>query len=176
MAGDIGAARAATAAVTAGDHRAFMGAFPTGVSVITSLDADGRPHGLTCTSLASVSLRPPTLLVCLGERSGTLAALRGHGAFAVNLLHLHGRATAELFASPDPRRFSLTPWRPAPGTGTPWLTTAAFATAECEVTGIVPAGDHALVLGRVRSLDRRPGLPLLYGLRGFSAWPGPPAL
>ncbi|MEU5881409.1 flavin reductase family protein [Spirillospora sp. NPDC047279] len=175
MAGDLGTAHTGTgtAAVTAADHRSFMGTFPTGVAVITSLGGDGRPHGLTCTSLASVSLCPPTLLVCLGERSGTLEALRGHGAFAVNLLHAGGQDTAELFASPDGRRFLLTPWRPAPRSGAPWLTTAAFATADCEVSEIVPAGDHAVVFGRVQALDWRPDTPLLYGLRGFSAWPGP---
>src|SRR5439155_979792 len=45
--------------------RAMMSAFPTGVAVVTTTDADGRPHGMTCSSVCSVTLEPPTLLVCL---------------------------------------------------------------------------------------------------------------
>jgi flavin reductase (DIM6/NTAB) family NADH-FMN oxidoreductase RutF len=166
---------AAERTVTADEHRAFMSSFPTGVAVVTSIGGDGRPHGLTCTSLTSVTLAPPTLLLCLGVRSGTLAALRECGGFAVNLLHSRGRRAAELFASRDPRRFALAPWRPTPGTGMPWLDRDAFAVAECEVGELAPVGDHVVVFGMVRALQWRPDVPLLYGLRAFSSWASPSA-
>ena len=80
-------------------YRDFMSMFPTGVAVVTALDLYGMPHGLTCTALASVTLNPPTLLVCLHTGSGTLAAVRARGVFAVNLSHSGARGTAELFGS-----------------------------------------------------------------------------
>ena len=58
--------------VTAADHMALMSSYPTGVAVVTAIDDDGNPHGMTCTSLASVALNPPTLLVSFQRTSGTL--------------------------------------------------------------------------------------------------------
>ena len=71
--------------------RALMTRFPTGVTVVTAMDGGGRPQGMTCSSLASVCLRPPTLLVCLRTLSATQRAVEATGAFAVNLLHSGGR-------------------------------------------------------------------------------------
>jgi len=76
------------------DYRDLMCSFPTGVSVVTAADEDGRPWGLTCSSLSSVTLAPPTLLVCLASRSPVLAVARASGRFAVNLLHARAHATA----------------------------------------------------------------------------------
>lgn len=80
----------ATRPVPADDFRSLMGAFPTGVAVITTYGADDRPRGLTCSSLSSVTTAPPTLSVWLTTRGETLGALRAYGAFAVNLLHDRG--------------------------------------------------------------------------------------
>ncbi|MFI6458779.1 flavin reductase family protein, partial [Streptosporangium amethystogenes] len=51
--------------VTPDAFRGFMSSYFTGVTIIASIDGDERPHGLTCNSLTSVTLDPPTLLVCL---------------------------------------------------------------------------------------------------------------
>ncbi|WP_433893412.1 flavin reductase family protein [Streptomyces sp. CA-111067] len=154
----------------AADFRAFMSTFCTGVAVVTAFDGSGRPHGLTCTSLASVALEPPTLLVCLQVASGTLGALIERGAFMVNLLDEQGRAAAEEFSSRSADRFERVPWRPAARTGQPWLFQDAFAAAECEVLRTVTVGDHVAVFGRVVHVTGRPGNPLLYGMRQFSSW------
>jgi flavin reductase (NADH) len=159
-------------AVSADDHRELMTAFPTGVTVVTGFDADGVPHGMTCTSLASVTLHPPTLLVCLNARSGTLAAVRETGWFGVNLLHRHARRAAEVFASALPR-FGLVPWRATVATGVPWLTEDAFALAECRLTQTVVSGSHEVVMGEVVATCRRYEVPLLYGMREFGEWAGP---
>ncbi|WP_240519344.1 flavin reductase family protein [Amycolatopsis antarctica] len=150
--------------------RDFMSAFCTGVTVITSIDGEGRPHGLTCTSLASVTLSPPTLLVCLNTGSGTLAALRQSGGFAVNLLHERGRRAAETFASRAADRFDRVRWCRSGTVGQPWLTDDAFALAECEVADTVAVGDHVVVFGRVVGVEHVPEVPLLYGMRTFSSW------
>jgi flavin reductase (DIM6/NTAB) family NADH-FMN oxidoreductase RutF len=147
-----------------------MSCFPTGVAVVTALDADGGTHGMTCTSLASVTLRPPTLLVCLHRDSGTLKAVRSGGRFGMNLLHAEARHTATLFSSPAPDRFEQVDWKPSEALGVPWLTGDAFALAECRVDGISPVGDHEVVLGKVVNTVLHTQAPLLYGMRRFSAW------
>ncbi|MET7395833.1 flavin reductase family protein [Dactylosporangium sp. NPDC005572] len=158
------------------EFRGFMSAYFTGVTIVTSVDAGGRPHGLTCSSLTSVTLDPPTLLVCLDERTGTLRAVRERGAFAVNLLHEGGTPAARLFASASASRFEQVAWRAA-ATGLPWLVEDAYGVAECDVADLVPVGDHVVVFGLVRQavLTGGPGggsgtdRPLLYGRRGFAA-------
>ena len=151
--------------------RAFMSGFPSGVAVITTVDAAGVPRGMTCTSLTSVTMRPPTLLICLDVRSGTLAALGHRGMFAVNLLHAEGRPAAVAFASGHIDRFAHVPWGLSADFGLPWLVDAAGAVAQCAVTEMRIVGDHAVVFGEVRTIrfveDRA---PLLYGLRQYATW------
>jgi flavin reductase (DIM6/NTAB) family NADH-FMN oxidoreductase RutF len=151
------------------DHfRLFMSSWFTGVAIVTSADADDRPHGLTCTSLSSVALDPPTLLVCLQVGSGTLAAIQERRAFVVNLLCNSGQAAAERFASPEPDRFAHVRWRPAPVTGLPWFAHDAFAMAECRVVAdSAIVGDHVIICGTVENVVADGGRPLLYGARAF---------
>jgi len=158
------------AGVSMSDYRTLMSCFPTGVTVITAVDPRGTPHGMTCTSLTSVTIDPPTLLVCLNVQSGTLGAIRETGVFALNFLHQRGRPAAELFSSPVADRFSRVCWRPSDVVRCPWLFVDAFALAECRVTGTFPAGDHDVVLGEVVGVRQTDGVPLLYGMRQFSAW------
>jgi flavin reductase (DIM6/NTAB) family NADH-FMN oxidoreductase RutF len=152
--------------------RTFMSTFCTGVAVVTAFDRTARPHGLTCTSLASVTLRPPTLMVCLNVASGTLDAIADSGRFAVNLLHERGRQAAELFASADPDRFDRVRWRTSLATGQPLLADDAYATAECRTNGTALVGDHAVVFGEIVHIEQTDAeVPLLYGMRTFSRWP-----
>ncbi|WP_439678565.1 flavin reductase family protein [Embleya sp. MST-111070] len=152
--------------------RAMMRGFPTGVAVVTTTDPDGRPWGMTCSSVCSVTLEPPTLLVCLRAASPTLAALRRRGAFAVNLLHDDAQATAELFASGTPDRFERVEWYADPDHESPHLAADAHAVADCRVDRTLPVGDHVVVFGEVLGITRRRGRwPLLYGLRRYMRWP-----
>jgi flavin reductase (DIM6/NTAB) family NADH-FMN oxidoreductase RutF len=152
------------------DYRALMSAFPTGVAVVTGVDRLGRPRGATCSSLCSVTLDPPTLLVCLTTGSSTLAAIRTGGRFAVNLLHCRARHTAEIFSTPVDDRFAQVRWEPLGPAGLPWLVRDAFAVAECRVDSLSAFGSHTIVLGKVTGADHRADVPLLYGLRQFSSW------
>ncbi|MEU8150838.1 cation:proton antiporter [Nonomuraea sp. NPDC048901] len=152
--------------------KALMSMFPTGVAVVTTLDGKGVPHGLTCSSLSSLSLEPPLLLVCVHNRSGTLAALRDSGAFAVNLLHHEGGEAAEAFAGGG--RFTAVDWRPGELWSTPVLTGHdAHAAAECALHRLIPMGDHTIVVGRVARITvlRPAAVPLVYGQRRYAAWP-----
>ena len=161
--------------VTADRYRALMSAFPTGVAVVTAVGAAGHPCGMTCSSLTSVTLSPPTLLVCLRLGTRTEHAVRTSGAFAVNLLSSTATATAELFSGPVADRFSRVRWAWSPG-GLPRLTADALGVAECVVTEASDISDHAVFFGRVERVTQSPATPLLYGLRRFGAWnPAEPA-
>ncbi|MFH9004328.1 flavin reductase family protein [Streptomyces afghaniensis] len=157
------------------DLRPFMAAFPTGVAVVTSLDVDRRPWGMTCTSLCSVSLDPPSLVVSLRSASPTLGAIREQGGFALNLLHDRAQATSHRFSSGDPKRFDDTEWElPVPARG-PHLRADSHATADCAVLSTTVIGDHTAVFAeveRVITRDLTPA-PLLYGLRRYARWPLP---
>ena len=153
--------------------RALMARFPTGVTVVTAFDSVRQPWGLTCSSLSSVTLRPPTLLICVRSGSPTLQALLDSGSFAINLLGEGGRSAAELFASGAPDRFDQVHWEDVPDGGGPHLPHDAHAVADCRVVQSQEVGDHTVVFGEVeRSAIRRPDTqPLLYGLRGYAVWP-----
>lgn len=157
--------------VTPDGFRTMMSTFPTGVCVVTSLDHEGAPWGMTCSSVCSVSLDPPTLLVCLREGSPTLAAIREQGRFAVNLLHEDARETAKLFASGNPRRFDLAPWVQDPLAAGPHLVRDAHTVADCTVVLTQQVGDHVTVFGTTgRIVRHRTEPPLLYGMREFRGW------
>ncbi|WP_369228626.1 flavin reductase family protein (plasmid) [Streptomyces sp. R39] len=159
------------------DLRPFMAAFPTGVAVITSFDAAGRPWGMTCTSLCSISLDPASLVVSLRSASPTLGAVRAHGGFALNLLHDRAQATSQRFSSGDPERFDTTDWDIPPLARGPHLITDAHATADCVLLSTTVIGDHTAAFAEVKRVvtrDLAPA-PLLYGLRRYARWPVPAA-
>ncbi|SHM12660.1 NADH-FMN oxidoreductase RutF, flavin reductase (DIM6/NTAB) family [Actinacidiphila paucisporea] len=153
------------------DIRPLMSAFPTGVSVITSLAPDGVPWGMTCTSLCSVALDPPTLLVCLRRGSPTLQAVLDSGAYTINLLHQAARSTAELFASGATDRFERTRWAMQDPACGPHLVEAAHTIADCRVADVHEIGDHAVVMGAAVAVTQLSSQwPLLYGMRRYGAW------
>jgi flavin reductase (DIM6/NTAB) family NADH-FMN oxidoreductase RutF len=154
--------------VTAAAFRHAMGHFATGVTVVTSVGLDGQPVGTTANAVTSVSLDPPLVLVCLDHASLTLAAMRSHGAFVVNVLAAPQQHLSANFA----RRGLAAAWdgvqhQPGP-TGSPRLH-GALATVECTVQHQVTAGDHEIVVGRVRQVvaGRQEDTPLLFWRGGY---------
>jgi len=155
------------------DLRSMMATFPTGVGIVTAVGNSGRPWGMTCTSIASVALQPPCLLVCLRQGSPTLAAVLEHGGFALNLLHADAQADAELFASGAPDRFQRVRWKMDQADQGPHLPDRAHSTADCRVLRHLSFGDHTVVFGEVTAITQRSdAYPLMYGLHQFAQWPG----
>jgi flavin reductase (DIM6/NTAB) family NADH-FMN oxidoreductase RutF len=138
--------------VTAAAFRHAMGHFVTGVTVVTSVGVDGEPVGTTANAVSSLSLDPPLVLVCFDQTSLTLEAVRGHGAFAVNVLADSQRHLSVNFA----RRGLSAAWdgvRHGPGpTGSPRLH-GALAVVECTVEHELRGGDHEIIVGRVREVQ-----------------------
>jgi flavin reductase (DIM6/NTAB) family NADH-FMN oxidoreductase RutF len=151
------------AEVSASEFRQAIGHFATGVTVVTSVGADGEPVGTTASAVTSLSLDPPLVLVCFDRTSLTLQAVRAHGAFAVNVLAAPQRHLSANFA----RRGLAAAWdgvrhRPGP-TGSPRLD-GVLAALECTVENSVPGGDHEIVVGRVHDVETssKDAAPLLY--------------
>jgi flavin reductase (DIM6/NTAB) family NADH-FMN oxidoreductase RutF len=161
-----------TGHVAAADFQALMASFPSGVAIVTANGGDGKPYGMTCSSLCSVALTPPTLLVCMRNGSPTLDAVLTQAAFTVNLLHDRARPAADLFASGKPDRFDQIAWRHNEAAGGPHLIEHAHTIADCDVAGVAFVGDHVVVFGKVARVSRRPDdpKPLLYGLQQYSSW------
>ncbi len=149
--------------VTATEFRHAMGHFATGVTVVTSVGQDGEPVGTTANAVTSLSLDPPLVLVCFDLDSLTLKAVRGHGAFVVNVLAAPQQHLSANFA----RRGLAAAWdgvrhRRGP-TGSPRLD-GVLAVLECTVEHALPGGDHEIIVGRVRHVEttRARTAPLLF--------------
>ena len=151
----------------------LMSAFPSGVTIVSTLDERGKPRGLTCTATCSLSAQPPMLLVSLDNRSGTLAAIRSSRRFVVNYL-LAGRGElSNQFAAPSVDRWKDVAWRPNRH-GIPVLYADSLAHTECRLVNAVEAGDHTIVVGRVEG-GRAPApgtQPLIYFRRGYATLRG----
>lgn len=128
--------------------REVMAAYPTGVTVVAGVDADGSPYGLTVNSFTSVSLDPPLILVCIGHTTTSHARLVTAPAFTVNVLSASQLEVAERFAvEPSEGRFDDIGWVPA-ASGAPIIEGSA-AWLECSSHEVLRGGDHSIVVGRV---------------------------
>lgn len=143
-------------AIAAFDTRAFrraLGCFPTGVAVITTRDADGRPVGLTCNSFSSVSLEPPLVLWSLRQQSRLLPAFTAHSGFGVNLLaEDQGELSAHFANSAIVDKFAGVPYR-AGLDGVPVLDDCV-ATFHCRQFTRHAAGDHVVFIGEVMHFEQ----------------------
>ena len=156
------------------DRQAFfdvMASFPSGVAIVTTLDADGVPRGLTTTAVCSVSADPPTILVCVDLGSRTLAALRERQGFVVNFVGEGRSELCLLFASKVADKFAHVEWRPT-GEGLPLLHEDVLAWAECVTERDLEIGDHVVLVAEVTDGGVQPALepPLMYYRRSWGVW------
>lgn len=148
-----------------GPHfRRAMSRFSTGVAVITTRVADG-PAGMTASAVASLSMDPLQLLVCIGTKLPTCRAITESGYFAVNILGEGQEHLATRFATRRTDKFAGVPLRA--DSDIPVLTDA-IAHFVCAVGGTLPGGDHTIVVGDVLTCDHVPGTsPLVYFASSF---------
>lgn len=141
--------------------RDALGCFATGVTVLTTLDADGTPVGLTANSFTSVSLEPPLLLACISGTASSAAAFQTASHFAVNVLHMGQQQTSQRFSKRGEDRFGETDWE-AGLHGTPVIV-GSLATFECSRHALHEGGDHLIIVGQVERARFEPSRdPLLY--------------
>jgi flavin reductase (DIM6/NTAB) family NADH-FMN oxidoreductase RutF len=132
------------------DFRRAMRHLAGGVSVITVGRAEDIT-GMTVTSVSSLSVDPPTLIVSINRESSSWPMLKRHGVFGVNILTADQADIAERFTSKSglhgAGRFAGAEWFTR-GSGVPLLV-GALAAIDCEVEDIVERHSHAIVIGRV---------------------------
>jgi flavin reductase len=157
------------------DFRSTVGAFATGVTVITTCGreaADADFYGMTANAFSSVSLDPPLVLVCVISGTAGAETIERNGVFAVNVLGAHQEPISRFFSSRDrPSGRAAFAGLPhfAAVTGAPILERAA-AYLDCRVTDRHEAGDHLIFIGEVVALGVDPEVrPLLFHGGGYAA-------
>ena len=134
--------------------RNVLGHFPTGVTVVTGLDASGRPHGITIGSFVSVSLDPPLVGFLPGKNSRTWPSIAETGSFCVNILGAGQDELCWRFAkepADGESRFDGLEWATAPS-GLPILP-GVIGWIDCTIEATAEAGDHLFVEGRVVAME-----------------------
>jgi flavin reductase (DIM6/NTAB) family NADH-FMN oxidoreductase RutF len=149
------------------EFRRVMGHFPSGVAVVTSCREDGSPCGLTVSSVASVSLDPRLLLVCVERDADSHRCIEESGFYAVNVLEEgKGETLARRFSTGGLADKFVGIAYHAEHTGAPVLDDA-LAWMDCRVRSALPGGDHTIFLGEVVEADAREGTPLVYYRSGY---------
>jgi len=140
------------------DLRRAFGNFATGVTVVTTLDAEGKPCGFTANSFTSVSIDPPLLLVSIAKTAFGCDVFTASRGFAVNILARSQRELSNRFAAAGTDKFANLDWHPAQN-GSP-IINEVVAWFDCRHHQQVDAGDHIMLIGRVQQYAYNTDTPL----------------
>lgn len=150
--------------------REAMRRMASGVAVIATDGPAGR-GGLTVSSLASLCMEPPSVIVCIHAQSPALKAIEGNGVFVANVLAQHQSSVSDAFAGQVPEfrddKFASAAWRPA-ASGAPVLE-GALLSFDCALAAHQAYGTHRIVIGAVTAVHGLDGAaePLLYANRAY---------
>lgn len=152
------------------EFRNALGLFPTGVAVVTAVNAEGLKVGITVNSFTSVSLDPPLVSVNLSKHIASYNDLVNAGHFTINILKKSQRQLSTQFAQAYSNKwenvaFYLNEYQ-AP------VLECALATFECRHYSKFDAGDHAILVGQVLNFDvANEEMPLLFYKGGYHELP-----
>jgi flavin reductase (DIM6/NTAB) family NADH-FMN oxidoreductase RutF len=160
------------------EFRSAVGAFATGVTVVTTRGED-HAYGMTANAFSSVSLDPPLVLVCVMSPSEGANHISRNGVFAVNILSSEQEPVSRYFASRDRPRgrdaFRDVPHRVG-SSGSPLIEGVA-AFLDCRVHADHEAGDHRIFIGEVLELQLMPEhVPLVFHAGRYALIEPPPAV
>lgn len=148
---------------TAGDFRTTLGAFATGITVITTRSGD-HAYGMTANAFSSVSLDPPLILICAKKGAEGSEHIDRNGIFAVNILAADQEPLSRYFSSKDRPRgrdaFRDVAHRTVV-TGSPILE-GVVGYLDCRLHESHSVGDHEIFIGEVVALDASDREPLLF--------------
>ncbi|ABS67817.1 flavin reductase domain protein FMN-binding [Xanthobacter versatilis] len=150
--------------------REAMRRMASGVAVIVTDGPAGRA-GLTVSSLASLCMEPPSLILCIHEKSAALATIEANGVFVANVLAHHQSRVADAFAGQIPElredRFAAARWDVA-ASGAPVLADALMS-FDCRLAAHHAYGTHRIVVGEVTAVHgiEAEAEPLLYANRAY---------
>lgn len=146
--------------IDAPTFRAVLATVPTAVSVIAVRDPDGTDRGMTVGAFTSLSLRPPLVLVCVGDDATIAPAMQGASTFGLSVLAEDQASISALFADRTRRGFTgLAHGRGPAGTA---LLDGAVAHLECTIVARHRGGDHTIVVGEVQYAAHTSRQPLVH--------------
>jgi flavin reductase (DIM6/NTAB) family NADH-FMN oxidoreductase RutF len=146
--------------------RSVLGRFASGVTVVTTVDANGDDRGMTVSSFCSVSLEPPLVLICVEHTGSIYDSMAKADAITVNILSEGQEALARRFAGPDPDRFEGLGFTRG-GNGNA-IFTEVLGYLQCNVIARHPSGDHDVIVAEVEEAMAEEGRPLLYYRGGYA--------
>ena len=147
-------------AIDGRELRNAMGLFATGVTIITTKDATGKPFGLTANAFSSLSLDPPMLLICVDKGVDCYNCFEESKVFAVNFLSAAQEELSTRFATKGIEKFAGLSY--SLGELGVALLEGALAHFECAVAHAYEGGDHTIYVGEIQRLVTVPGDPLLF--------------
>ncbi len=150
--------------INADKFRRTLGRFATGVIIITTLDYEGKFHGMTANSFTSVSLSPPLILVCVDVQNQTHDFIKDQRKFGVNILGSHQRELSSYFAKtiPQPPEPDIVGAELSKN-GIPCLQ-GSLGFLGCSLVAAHLQGDHTIYVGKVEEMvtDDSPDRPLIF--------------
>jgi flavin-dependent trigonelline monooxygenase, reductase component len=141
-------------------YRSALGSFATGVTIVTTTDRDGTGHGLTVNSFTSVSLDPPLVLWCLGNKSDSYELFSKTDHYAINVLSAQAHDLAMRFAGKGDQSFAAGEASTLE-TGAPTLH-EAIAIFDCKVVQRIESGDHLILVGETQAFQTTDNAGLTY--------------
>jgi len=141
--------------------RRVLGSFVTGVTVVTTIDHEGRAWGLTANSFSSVSLDPPLVLWSQATNAPSHQAFAAAERFAINILAEDQIGLSNRFATSGIDKFSGVEVDTGAG-GVPLLR-GCSAWLECTMASRLPGGDHVIFVGEVQAIRSNERRPLVFG-------------
>jgi flavin reductase (DIM6/NTAB) family NADH-FMN oxidoreductase RutF len=147
-------------AITKDEFKAALGRFASGVTVVTTKDADGKLHGLTVSAFSSVSMNPPLILVCILKTTGSYSSFEESTSFVVNILEESQQQLSNHFASHKEDKFSGQNYQ-LNKNGLPVLVDC-LVNLECDLKHSYDGGDHTIFVGQINRARSKMGKPLVY--------------
>jgi flavin reductase (DIM6/NTAB) family NADH-FMN oxidoreductase RutF len=147
-------------AITQEEFKEALRLFASGVTVVTTRDADENLHGLTVSAFCSLSLEPPLILICIDKHTGSHHAFEESGGFVVNILRDNQEHLSDQFASPLIDKFAGVEYV-TNGSNLPLLKDA-LVNLECRLKSAFDGGDHTIFIGEIERSHISPGKPLVY--------------
>lgn len=151
--------------VASAEFRRAVGQFPTGVTVVSTIDSKARPYGVTASSFCSLSLDPPLIQWSISTKSFSFPIFDQADYFAINVLGVGQEEVSRNFCKPIDRFATVTT---VPGVQNLPLICGSLAWIECEIEERVKGGDHTIFVGRVLRTRVFEGTPLLHWQGNYS--------
>jgi flavin reductase (DIM6/NTAB) family NADH-FMN oxidoreductase RutF len=136
--------------------------FATGVAIVTTIESNGRVHGMTANSIASISLNPPLIMASIGHDRESNNLIKETGRFAISILSDEQQAVALYYSAPrnpsinpPPVDFTLT-------TGGYGIVPNCLSFMECGTENHYEIGDHTIFIASINELGMSQGAPLTY--------------